>query len=238
MPRKTSPALFVVLALLGFGLVTAAQSASATRKAEAPRKERLIGLIVDRRSQMEDLDKAVRELRRQLSDEQSRVSRANRAVADATREQASLAVQAGTAAVEGAGLRVKLSDAETVPEDADDPSAYRVSDVDLQLLINALWGSGAEAVALNGNRVVATTSVRAAGDTIVVNFRPLAPPYRIEAVGVDADRFGRSGIVIRMRRWRTSFGLGFSTQRVDKLTLPAYAGRVGIDVATPMGEAT
>ena len=223
----------MVLALLGFGLVTAAQSATATRKAEAPRKERLIALIVQRRAQMNDLDKAVRELRHQLSDEQGRVSRANRAVADSTREQAGLAALAGTAAVQGSGVQVKVSDAETVPDDAADASAYRVSDVDLQLLINALWAAGAEAVAVNGNRVVATTSVRAAGDTIVVNFRPLSPPYRLEAIGVDAARFSDSDIARRMRRWHTLFGLGFSTKRVDKLTLPAYAGRVGIDTAKP-----
>jgi uncharacterized protein YlxW (UPF0749 family) len=225
--------LFLVLALLGFGIVTAAQAATAKREAEAPRKERLIGLILERRSQMSDLDRAVRELRGQLHDEQNRVSRANRSVRDATRTQTELAAQAGTSAVRGPGLRVKVSDADIVPDDVRDDSAYRISDIDLQLLVNALWSAGAEAVAINGNRVVATTSIRAAGETIVVNFRPLTPPYRLEAIGADSERFAQSEIARRMRRWHTQFGLGFSTSRVDKLTLAPYAGRVGIDVATP-----
>jgi uncharacterized protein YlxW (UPF0749 family) len=227
----------VVLALLGFGLVTAAQAATATRKAEAPRKERLIALIQQRRSQMDDLDKAVRELRGQLSDEQRRRSHADRSASEATDSQATLAAQAGTSAVRGEGLRVKVSDSDTVPDDAKDASAYRISDGDLQLLVNALWRAGAEAVAVNGNRVVATTSIRAAGETIVVNFRPLTPPYRLDAIGADSARFSESDIAVRMRRWHTLFGLGFSASRVGKLTIAPYAGRVGIEVATPEEDA-
>jgi uncharacterized protein YlxW (UPF0749 family) len=236
VPRKTSPALVLVLALLGFGIVTAAQSATETRKAEQPRKERLIALIQQRRSQIGDLDKAVGELRGQLGDEQRRVSRANRSVADNTRQQQTLAAQAGTSAVKGAGVRVKVSDADTIPDDATEAEAYRISDLDLQLLVNALWGAGAEAIAVNGNRVVATTSIRQAGETIVVNFRPLSPPYRLDAIGADSTRFANSDIARRMRHWHTLFGLGFSTQRVDKLIAPAFAGRVGIDVASPKDE--
>jgi uncharacterized protein YlxW (UPF0749 family) len=234
VPRKTSPALVVVLALLGFLLVVAVQAASANRKAEAPRKERLISLIQQRRSQMSDLDKAVRELRSQLAEKQSTRNKADSASAAAARQSALFAAQAGASAVHGRGLRVKVSDADKIPDDAKDVSAYRISDADLQLLVNALWSAGAEAVSLNGNRVVATTSIRAAGDTIVVNFRPLSPPYRLEAIGADAKRFGASDIAVRMRRWHTLFGLGFSTSGVERLTVPAFAGRVGIDVATPV----
>lgn len=236
MPRKTSPALFLVLALLGFLLVTAARTASATRASEAPRKERLISLIQERRSQIDDLDDAVRDLRGQLRRQESARSRTNRASADKARDAAILAAQAGASVVEGPGLRVKVSDAASIPADVQEASAYRISDVDLQLLVNALWAAGAEAIALNGNRIVATTSIRAAGETVVVNFRPLSPPYRLEAVGADDARFGSTEIARRMRRWRTLFGLGFTTAKVGSLRLEPFTGRVGIGVATP-GEA-
>jgi len=226
-----------VLALLGFGLVTAAQSASASKAAEAPRKQRLISLIQNRRAQMTDLDKAVRDLRSQVAKAQSTVNARDRAAVGLSRAERLVAAQAGASAVSGEGLRVKLSDAASIPLDAEDPSAYKISDVDLQLVVNALWAAGAEAVALNGNRVVATTSIRAAGETIVVNFRPLSPPYRVDAIGADGEEFGSSQIAVRMRRWHTSFGLGFSTSRVNQLKIAPYAGRVGIDVATPVGGA-
>jgi uncharacterized protein YlxW (UPF0749 family) len=232
--RRTSPALFLVLAFLGFGLVTAAHSARASNAAEAPRKQRLISLIEDRRSQMTDLDKAVRDLRSQVAHAESTRSSRSRA-ADTSRSDQLVAAQAGASAVTGPGLQVRLSDSATVPVDAHDPSAYRISDSDLQLVVNALWAAGAEAIALNGNRLVATTSIRAAGETIVVNFRPLSPPYRVDAIGADGRKFGASDIAGRMRRWHTSFGLGFSTSHVSKLTVAPYAGRVGIDAATPVG---
>lgn len=237
MPRKTSPALFFVLALLGFLLVTAVKTASATKASEAPRKERLISLIQERRSQIGDLDDAVRSLRAQLRDEESARNRNDRASAEAAERTATLAAQAGASQVTGPGLRIKLSDAETIPADVEDPSAYRISDVDLQLLVNALWAAGAEAISLNGNRIVATTAIRAAGETVVVNFWPLAPPYRLDAVGADRDLFDETDIARRMRRWRGLFGLGFSTSQVDDLTVEPYRGRVGINVATPNGAA-
>lgn len=236
MPRKTSPALFFVLALLGFLVVTAARTATATRVAEAPRKQRLISLIEQRRDQIDELDNAVRDLRGQLRKEESDRSRNNRASAARARNTATLSAQAGASTVKGPGLRVKVADAASIPADVEETGAYRISDTDLQLLVNALWAAGAEAIALNGNRIVATTSIRAAGETIVVNFRPLSPPYRLEAVGADRDRFDDTEIARRMRRWRTLFGLGFSTTQVKALTLEPYSGRVGIGVANP-GEA-
>ena len=224
-----------MLALLGFGLVTAVHSARASKVAEAPRKQRLISLIESRRSQMSDLDKAVRDLRSQVARAQSTSNQRGRASASVSRDERMVAAQAGALAVTGSGLRVKLSDADTIPVDAQDAAAYKISDSDLQLVVNALWSAGAEAIALNGNRLVATTSIRAAGETVVVNFRPLTPPYRVDAIGADAAKFSASDIAVRMRRWHTSFGLGFSTSHLNKVTVAPYAGRVGIDVATPAG---
>ena len=226
-----------MLAVLGFGLVTAATSAREKREAAAPAKERLISLIQNRRSQMTDLDKAVRDLRGQVAEAQGTFNQRDRAASEASKAQEMLAAQAGATGLVGAGVRVKLSDAEKIPADAQDAGAYRISDADLQLVVNSLWAAGAEAIALNGNRIVATTSIRAAGETVVINFRPLTPPYRVEAIGADLPQFNASEISRRMRRWHNLFGLGFSTRRADNLTIAPYLGRVGIDVATPVGAA-
>jgi uncharacterized protein YlxW (UPF0749 family) len=112
--------------------------------------------------------------------------------------------------------------------------AYRIHDADLQLVVNGLFGAGAEAVAINGNRVVVTTPIRAAGDTIVVNFRPVSPPYVVTAIGADQRQFDGTEIASRFRRWTGLFGLGFSIRRVDDVVVPAYAGRVQITTASPV----
>jgi uncharacterized protein YlxW (UPF0749 family) len=58
-----------------------------------------------------------------------------------------------------------------------------VRDSDLQLVVNALWQSGAEAIAVNDQRLTNLSAIRAAGDAILVNDHPLTLPYRLQAIG-------------------------------------------------------
>jgi uncharacterized protein YlxW (UPF0749 family) len=231
--KRTSPALVAVLAILGFLLVTAANSTRLDRRAAEPRKQQLIRLIETRRSQVGDLDAAVAKLRTQAAAAEHRAARASQAGEARSAAFERLALQAGTVAVRGRGVRVRLADSAQPARSPDDESAGRIHDVDLQLIVNELFKSGAEAVAINGSRVVATTAIRSAGDTLVVNFRPLRPPYRVDAIGADATRFSRSEIAQRFRRWTKLFGLSFSAHRQSSLTVPAFTGRVAIATATP-----
>lgn len=230
--RRSPPALTAGFLVLGFLLVTAVSSVRDNRRAAAPRKGELIDLIERRRDLVDKQDRAVKQLRGEVAVAQREVSRLtalDRAEAERTRE---LAMRAGTVALEGPGLLVRLSDSVREARVEDDSGAYRIHDSDLQLVVNALFAAGAEAVAVNDSRLVATTPIRAAGDTIVVNFRPLNPPYRVTAIGADRKAFEASEIARRFRRWTDLFGLGFSVERRD-LTVPAYAGRVAIASARP-----
>jgi uncharacterized protein YlxW (UPF0749 family) len=227
--------LLAVLAVTGFLLLTAVSSARTTKRAEAPRKAELIDLIEARRTQVDDLDQDVRRLRAQVAAAERTAARRSEAGADANTALADLAGTAGTTALHGPGLEIKLSDSDRSAPSPDEAGAYRIHDEDLQLVVNALFAAGAEAVAINDNRVVVTTPIRAAGDTIVVNFRPLSPPYRVAAIGADRVRFDEAEIATRFRRWTDLFGLGFSVRRVDDVTVPAYTGRVRITTASPVG---
>jgi len=234
--RRSSLSLAVVLSIVGFLLVTAAFSARQAERQAAPRKSQLIRLIGQRRTDESDLEKAVNKLRQQVSDARARDVQRNRADASAAAGEALLAAQAGTTALTGPGLTVRLSDSSRQPEPSQDASAFRIHDSDVQLIVNALFASGAEAVAVNGNRIVATSPIRAAGNTIVVGFRPLTPPYSVVAIGAGRKRFERTDIDQRFDRWKTLYGLGFSISS-GQVTVPAYAGRVAIAVAQPVGTA-
>jgi len=232
---RTPFALAAVLGLLGFLFVVAASAADATRQVEAPRKARLIGLIQERRDQVEDLDAAVRSLRTDVANAEERAAQANdldRSLAD---RLAQLGLQAGTVAVAGPGVVVRMSDSERSPSSTEDAEAFRIHDSDIQLVVNALFAAGAEAVAVNDSRIVATTPIRAAGDTIVVNFRPLVPPYRIVGIGADSADFSASPIAQHFKRWTSLFGLGFSVKSERGLQAPAFTGRVAISSASPEG---
>jgi uncharacterized protein YlxW (UPF0749 family) len=228
--------LLGVLAVTGFLLLTAVSSARTTKRAEAPRKAELIDLIERAREQVDEFDQDLRELRAQVAEAERTAARRTELGAAANRTIADLAGKAGTTALHGPGIEVKLDDSDRSPPSPDEAGAYRIHDSDLQLVVNGLFGAGAEAVAINGNRVVVTTPIRAAGDTIVVNFRPLSPPYRVTAIGADQRRFDETEIATRFRRWTGLFGLGFSVRRIDDVTVPAYTGRVRITTATPASQ--
>lgn len=222
------------MAVLGFLVVTALNTGRVERQRSAPRKAELVELIEARSELVEDLDEAVGTLRREVAQAQGRASRDDSRTRLATN---ALATAAGTAPVRGAGIVVQLSPSDREPPSPEEAGAYQIHDSDLQLVVNALFAAGAEAVAINDSRYVATTPIRSAGGTIVVNFRPLSPPYKVEAIGVDRARFGASEIARRFERWTSLFGLGFSVRVADELALPGYTGRVGIAAARPVGGA-
>jgi uncharacterized protein YlxW (UPF0749 family) len=234
---RSSLVLAAVTGLLGFLLVTAAFSARDVQRAAAPRKTQLVQLIEQRRSQEADLEQAVRALRRQILDAQRRSASTDKNQRAAADRAALLAAQAGTTALKGRALIVKLSDSSRPPQASGDAGAYLIHDSDLQLVVNALFAAGAEAVSVNDNRIVATSPIRAAGSTIVVNFRPLTPPYRVVGIGADRPRFEASEIVRRFGQWRTQYGLGFSISSADA-SVPAYAGRVDISSAQAVAPTT
>nr|MBA2530219.1 DUF881 domain-containing protein [Euzebyales bacterium] len=145
----------------------------------------------------------------------------------------------GLTPVRGPGLRVTFSDG---PEACATgrPEDCRIQDTDLQLVTNTLFGLGAEAVAINGERMIGTTAIRSAGSSILVNYRVLASPYVVEAVG-NPDRLEEgltaSPLAKDFGSWQEAYGLGFTSEPVEQLTVPAYSGalRAGGDPASAAG---
>jgi uncharacterized protein YlxW (UPF0749 family) len=143
------------------------------------------------------------------------------------------AAEEGAAAVpvSGPGLLVTLANAESKADDdpvgggsgEEDPSG-KVRDGDLQLVVNALWAAGAEAISINDQRLGATTAIRFAGEAVLVDFRPVMNPYEIRAIG-DPDtlssRFLESPEVGALAAIAETFDLRFEFAREDELSLPA-----------------
>ena len=218
---------------LSFVALTAGFSADASRRASQPRRQQLVELISSREEQVERLERDLRQLRSDLAREVQSAGRANlseQANAEAARV---LGLQAGAAPLEGPGLEVVMSDSERMPGPSEDASLYRVHDVDLQLVVNALLSVGAEAVAVNGQRVVSTTAIRGAGETVLVIFRPLVPPYVIAASGASAGPFREHPDARRLARWEKLFGLGFRVTPKEMVRVPAFAGQVALRHAEP-----
>ncbi|MGY1857267.1 DUF881 domain-containing protein [Modestobacter sp. SYSU DS0290] len=138
--------------------------------------------------------------------------------------------QAGTVPVEGPGVVVTLGNAPP-PSDSDPVGGSAavglggiVQDRDLQLLVNALWSVGAEAVSINGQRLGPTSAIRQAGDAILVDFRPVASPYEVSAIG-DPETLTRDLLntpeAKALGQLTVDYGVVFQYMREDSLELPA-----------------
>jgi uncharacterized protein YlxW (UPF0749 family) len=153
---------------------------------------------------------------------------------------AALELVTGGVAVRGPGLVVTLDDAPNAGPDAAAARGGqlgngRIYDRDIQDVVNALWAVGAEAIAVNGQRLTAQTAIRSAGEAVLVDFRPLSPPYVLRAVGnVDTmePAFADGPTARRFTTWTSLYGIGFQVTRGKDLQLPA-AGAPDLRLAVP-----
>ncbi|MDT5349957.1 MAG: hypothetical protein QOH91_3244 [Mycobacterium sp.] len=145
-----------------------------------------------------------------------------------------LSLAAASTAVIGPGLTVTVTDPGVGPN-LSDVSKQRVNgsrqiilDRDLQLVVNSLWASGAEAISVGGARVGPNVTIRQAGGAILVDNNPTSSPYTILAVGPPhgmRDVFENSPGLHRLRLLEASYGVGVSVNVSDRLSLPAGAIR-------------
>jgi uncharacterized protein YlxW (UPF0749 family) len=145
-----------------------------------------------------------------------------------------LSLAAASTPVIGPGLKVTVTDPGVGPN-LSDVSKQRVNgsrqiilDRDLQLVVNSLWASGAEAISVGGARIGPNVTIRQAGGAILVDNNPTSSPYTILAVGPPhamRDMFDNSPGLHRLRLLEVSYGVGVSVNVTDGLTLPAGAIR-------------
>lgn len=152
---------------------------------------------------------------------------------------------AGLEPVAGEGVTVTLSDAsaevaDRVLEEGEiDPNRLVVHQQDIQAVVNAMWQGGAEAVLVQGQRIVTTTGIRCEGNAVLIQGVPYPEPYVISAVGdpdeieaaIDADddvgRY-RSDAAI------PSIGVGWDLDEDDRIEAPAYDGLLDLRYAEPI----
>jgi uncharacterized protein YlxW (UPF0749 family) len=145
------------------------------------------------------------------------------------------ALLAGATPVHGPGVKVVVDDAkDSSTSDGDGPrhttdfsDTGRVRDRDLQRVVNGLWASGAEAVSVNGERLTALSAIRAAGEAVLVDNKPLAPPYTVLAIGDGshlADVFQHSVDGRYLKVLHDDYGVRYTISAQNEVRLPAASG--------------
>lgn len=218
-PLGRPPRVAAVVVLV-FGVLVATAFVQTSRNADVDSASRatLIERIEagrERRARQEQRVVALRNRVDQLERAATRLTDEAQVDAVTLRRQQ---VRTGFIPVTGEGVRV------TVFQDLDAGENAQITDQDLRLLVNALFSAGAEAIAINGQRLTATTAIRTSGRAVGVNFVGIAPPFTVEAIGDKRTlgaRFLESGTGQSFAANAELYDFDFTVDNVDDLSLPA-----------------
>lgn len=174
--------LVVSAVLFGFLMTVAAQTLREPDPAAADTRQELASRIEAQQALGDQRVARVEALRGELSglEERTLDDSAGGDLADALRKAG---LEAGASALVGPGIIVTMDDAESSDPLAPGGSDERVMARDLQVIVNGLWARDAEAISINDQRLTSTSSIRFAGEAIVVDFRGLTRPYVISVIG-------------------------------------------------------
>jgi len=144
-----------------------------------------------------------------------------------------LSAATGALAVRGPGLSIKLSGGQ------GGSATDRIQAGDLRVLVQALWRSGAEAMAVNGVRLTSLSAIKDVGETIQVQLRPIAEPYVIEAIGsADLMELGLARYAsARLALLRDYLGVSVGIEHFDRIELPVASSVTTLEHATARKEA-
>ena len=219
--------LALVFVILGCLRATAVNTQRLIGERSRPRKQNLIDFIKTRRNERTNLGKELVERRTELEHQGSRITGSQDVVTAYGEKLEGLRKRSGLTSVKGPGLEVVLRDAPRIPTGAD-PGNFLIHDYDLQIIVNALWRGGAEAIAINGERLAAGTGIRSAGSAILINSKPQGEPYRIKAIGatkalaamLQIDNDAR----LLVSGYSQKYGLVVKVMTKKVLKLPPYYG--------------
>jgi uncharacterized protein YlxW (UPF0749 family) len=235
---RRMPRVLGALGLVGLGvlLTTTALQTRSDEPAEAQERSALISRINAREAEISRLADRTDELENAVEGLQGaneQIGSRGEDLLDTLNESQLLA---GSVAVTGPGVRITVDD----QSEGVSGSGGTILDVDLQVLVNGLWQAGAEAIAINGNRLGSLSAIRTAGRAITVNYNSLTRPYVVTAIGDPNTLEASFAETPGGQAWfdlETNYGIHFDMETVDDLSLPSVPKeRLDTQYATRQGE--
>ena len=231
--KRGQLAVMVVCAVVGFLLAAQLRTVQLTGAADATnaaRLETLQSLYNELMDQKDGLEDQVKQLQSELALYRDQAASGEAGSEALKAELDKLEITAGLTDVEGPGVSVILEDSSSTNVTGDEAD-YLIHDNDLLSVINELRSAGAEAISLNGERILATSEVRCTGAVVTVNGRRYAAPYVIFAIGDPDTLYSamtmRNGVADVLSQW----GITVKVTASDLLLIPKYNGTVDYQYA-------
>jgi len=238
---RTRPSWQITLsaALLALGFLIAAQLSSEGPRVRYTTQERtpLLETATELQTQQDDLRARILQLREQIQGVEGQGVGSADLVRKLNDDLEGARIAAGLIPLTGTGIVLQLEDSqEPVPKDASQ-SDYLVGSRDIRTVVEQLWLAGAEAVAVNDERVTTTTAIIDIGSSLLVNSAYLAPPYQVTALG-PADLYQRlssaSGFIDFVRARAEGYGIRLSFAEPPTVDMPAFVGTVTLRYSRPL----
>lgn len=217
--KPPAPRRVTALVLAGFGLLLGTAAVESARSADEATGERssLVAQIESRRERVNAQQQLIRDLRAQSLDLEAELESLAETTDETDMRVEELKLPTGFSVVRGPGVRITVADA----PDAEEARLVRADD--LAVLLDGLWNAGAEAIAIDDQRVTTVTSLRNSGLSIGVNQVALRAPYTVRAIG--DPRTLPAGLLESTSglTWQTlveQLGFRVQVQIVDELVLP------------------
>lgn len=175
------------------------------------------------------------EKERNALEDQLRNLRQAAGINSGTSELESIKMGAGLIALQGAGVIITVDDTKpAAPTGSKNPSLFLIKDEDILKILNELRAAGAEAIAINNQRLVASSEIRTAGPFISINNMNFAAPFEIKAIGDPATLENslkiRGGVLETIQFW----GIQVAVKQQDNVQIPAFKGTFRFNYAQPV----
>lgn len=198
---------------------------------EGKREAQLADDLVTLQRKYNDLKSKYEESEQVVEEYQTNSSTNDILISSMKTQISDLSKMSGTTDLKGEGIIMLLTDGTKVTDPAKRADTL-VHDSDLLTVVNELKSAGAEAISVNGQRIISTSSIRCVGPVIQVNYQKVAAPFEVKVIGnsqyLESAMNIKNGVVDMLRE----LGVGITVTRQSSIEIPKYEGTIDFKNAT------
>ncbi|MEG0873135.1 MAG: DUF881 domain-containing protein [Clostridia bacterium] len=226
--------IIIGIALFFLAMLCTAQMKSISNSEqviEGKREAQLADDLVTLQKNFSNLKEKYEQNEKVVEEYQTNASTNNGLISSMKTQLDSVSAMAGTTNLKGEGIMLTLTDGSKVTNPSQRADSL-VHDSDVLTVVNELKAAGAEAISVNGQRIVATSAIRCVGPVIQVNYQKVAAPFEIKAIGnsqyLESAMNIKNGVVDMLKE----LGVGVVVTRQNNVEIPKYEGTMSFKNAT------